>query len=58
MCNIIIHIDPYFSKVPEIIEAMIGQTAILSCKVENLQDKMVRRFVRLDKISHHHVVIY
>ncbi|CAO1416132.1 unnamed protein product [Diamesa serratosioi] len=33
--------DPYFLKVPQLIETMIGQTAILSCKVENLQDKMV-----------------
>ena len=40
---------------------MIGQTAILSCKVENLQDKMVSNKFWIDDwtISHHHyLVIY
>lgn len=35
---------PSFLKVPSTIEVSTGQTVILSCKVANLDDRMVSRF--------------
>lgn len=44
-------------KVPDTIEVMVGQTVILSCKVANLEDRMVSEYIFSNGFSLRHSLL-